>query len=57
MFYQNKGRIIHFEKLDDSYSNYYFCYQPKIIDRYPDFVIIGREVGVIIVEVKDYTDE
>ena len=47
----------HFEKFDDSYSHYYFCYQPKIIDRYPDFIIIGKEIGVVIIEVKDYTDE
>ncbi|MHA1984100.1 MAG: hypothetical protein ACW967_07075 [Candidatus Hodarchaeales archaeon] len=42
-----KKMFNHFEKFEDSYPNYYFCYQPKIIDRYPDFIIIGKDIGVV----------
>jgi hypothetical protein len=45
------------ERLDEPYSHYSFYFQPKIISRYPDFMIFGPDIGVIIIEVKDYTDQ
>lgn len=40
------------EYLPDDYIVYY---EPEILGRRPDFVILGPDLGLIVLEVKDYT--
>lgn len=40
------------EHLPDDYLVYF---EPEIAGRYPDFVIIGPDIGIVVLEVKDYT--
>ncbi|MFJ7664855.1 3'-5' exonuclease [Lysinibacillus sp. NPDC097162] len=40
------------EYLPDDYIVYY---EPEILGRRPDFVILGPDLGIIVLEVKDYT--
>ncbi len=36
-------------------SDYIVYYEPEIIGRRPDFVVIGPDLGLLVLEVKDYT--
>jgi hypothetical protein len=45
----------HLTKLEAHYPDFYICYQPSVGDYRPDFLIIGPKVGVVVVEVKDYS--
>ncbi|MEJ8546648.1 nuclease-related domain-containing protein, partial [Brevibacillus borstelensis] len=36
-------------------SDYIVYYEPEIRGRRPDFVIIGPDLGLVVLEVKDYT--
>lgn len=38
-------------------SSTYCYFQPKLDDKRPDFIIISPSLGVIILEVKDYSPE
>lgn len=50
------GERIMFESLKDHLpSDYIVYYEPEIRGRRPDFVIIGPDLGLVILEVKDYT--
>jgi hypothetical protein len=50
------GERILFETLKDYLpSDYIVYYEPEIRGRRPDFVIIGPDLGLVILEVKDYT--
>ncbi|WP_088830569.1 3'-5' exonuclease [Paenibacillus tyrfis] len=50
------GERILFESLKDHLpSDYIVYYEPEIRGRRPDFVIIGPDLGLVILEVKDYT--
>ncbi|MED4599804.1 3'-5' exonuclease [Paenibacillus validus] len=50
------GERILFESLRDHLpSDYIVYYEPEIRGRRPDFVIIGPDLGLVILEVKDYT--
>lgn len=50
------GERILFESLKDHLpSDYIIYYEPEIRGRRPDFVIIGPDLGLVILEVKDYT--
>lgn len=50
------GERILFETLKDHLpSDYIIYYEPEIRGRRPDFVIIGPDLGLVILEVKDYT--
>ncbi|XOK62067.1 3'-5' exonuclease [Paenibacillus elgii] len=49
------GERILFESLKDHLpSDYIVYYEPEIRGRRPDFVIIGPDLGLVILEVKDY---
>jgi len=41
------------EHLPDDYIVYY---EPRIFGRCPDFVVIGPDLGMLVLEVKDYTE-
>lgn len=41
------------EHLPDDYIVYY---KPRIFGRCPDFVVIGPDLGMLVLEVKDYTE-
>ena len=50
------GERLLFESLRDYLpSDYVVYYEPEIRGRRPDFVIIGPDLGLVILEVKDYT--
>lgn len=50
------GERVLFETLKDHLpSDYIVYYEPEIRGRRPDFVIIGPDLGLVILEVKDYT--
>jgi len=50
------GERILFNSLKDYLpSDYIVYYEPEIRGRRPDFVIIGPDLGMVILEVKDYT--
>ncbi|PYI50282.1 3'-5' exonuclease [Paenibacillus flagellatus] len=50
------GERILFETLKDHLpSDYIVYYEPEIRGRRPDFVLIGPDLGLVILEVKDYT--
>ncbi|MGQ7890661.1 3'-5' exonuclease [Paenibacillus sp. WC2504] len=50
------GERILFESLRDHLpGDYIVYYEPEIRGRRPDFVIIGPDLGLVILEVKDYT--
>jgi superfamily I DNA and RNA helicase len=50
------GERVLFETLKDHLpDDYIVYYEPEIRGRRPDFVIIGPDLGMIILEVKDYT--
>ncbi|KKK39208.1 nuclease [Mesobacillus campisalis] len=36
-------------------DDYIVYYEPEILGKRPDFVIIGPELGIVVIEVKDYT--
>lgn len=36
-------------------SDYIVYYEPEIHGRRPDFVVIGPDLGLVVLEVKDYT--
>ena len=36
-------------------DDYIVYYEPDILGRRPDFVIIGPDLGLVVLEVKDYT--
>ncbi|MTH53681.1 AAA family ATPase [Bacillus mangrovi] len=36
-------------------DDYIVYYEPEILGRHPDFVIIGPDLGLVVLEVKDYT--
>jgi hypothetical protein len=36
-------------------DDYIVYYEPEILGKRPDFVIIGPELGIVVLEVKDYT--
>jgi len=36
-------------------DDYIVYFEPEIVGRRPDFVIIGPDIGVVVLEVKDYT--
>lgn len=51
-----QGERILFESLKDYLpSDYIVYYEPEIRGRRPDFVVIGPDLGMVILEVKDYT--
>lgn len=41
------------EHLPDEYIVYY---EPEINGKRPDYVIIGPDLGIVVLEVKDYTE-
>lgn len=41
-------------KLADEFDSYFCYYQPQIIDNKPDFMIFGPDIGLLIIEIKDY---
>ncbi|RAP74362.1 3'-5' exonuclease [Paenibacillus montanisoli] len=50
------GERMVFESLKDHLpSDYIVYYEPEIRGKRPDFVIIGPDLGLVILEVKDYT--
>jgi len=50
------GERILFNSLRDHLpSDYIVYYEPEIRNHRPDFVIIGPDLGIVILEVKDYT--
>ncbi|MEI7028249.1 3'-5' exonuclease [Paenibacillus sp. y28] len=50
------GERVLFESLKNYLpSDYIVYYEPEIRGRRPDFVIIGPDLGLVILEVKDYT--
>ncbi len=50
------GERILFESLKEHLpGDYIIYYEPEIRGRRPDFVIIGPDLGLVILEVKDYT--
>jgi hypothetical protein len=50
------GERILFASLRDYLpSDYIVYYEPEIRNNRPDFVIIGPDLGIVILEVKDYT--
>jgi hypothetical protein len=50
------GERLLFRTLKDHLpSDYIVYYEPEIHGRRPDFVIIGPDLGLIVLEVKDYT--
>ncbi|WP_419871496.1 3'-5' exonuclease [Candidatus Pristimantibacillus sp. PTI5] len=50
------GERILFQCLKDHLpSDYVIYYEPEIRGRRPDFIIIGPDLGLVILEVKDYT--
>ena len=50
----SKGEKIMFEILQKLPESCLVYYEPVIADRYPDFVVISPELGVLIVEVKGW---
>lgn len=36
-------------------DDYIVYYEPEVLGRRPDFVVIGPDIGIVILEVKDYT--
>lgn len=50
---RGEGRLIHtLRKLPDDYTVYY---EPSVAGLRPDIVIVGPDLGVVVLEVKDYT--
>ncbi len=50
------GERLVFQMLKDALpSDYIVYYEPEIIGKRPDFVIIGPDLGLLVLEVKDYT--
>ncbi|WP_281884910.1 nuclease-related domain-containing DEAD/DEAH box helicase [Paenibacillus sp. YYML68] len=50
------GERVLFQTLRDHLpSDYIVYYEPEIRGRRPDFVIIGPDLGLVVLEVKDYT--
>ncbi|GAB2671873.1 3'-5' exonuclease [Paenibacillus thermoaerophilus] len=50
------GERILFDSLRDHLpSDYIVYYEPEIRGRRPDFVILGPDLGLVVLEVKDYT--
>ena len=51
----SRGESILFNTLKDYLPDSYIVYhEPFIKNRRPDFVVIGPEIGVVVLEVKDY---
>lgn len=36
-------------------DDYIVYYEPEVLGRRPDFVVIGPDIGIVVLEVKDYT--
>ncbi|QZY54388.1 nuclease-related domain-containing protein [Crassaminicella profunda] len=53
-FTEGEREVFYFleEKLP---SDYFVWYELDVEDRYPDFVIVGPQIGVLILEVKDWS--
>ncbi len=51
---EGEQRVFYFlkDKLPDDYIGWY---ELDVEDRYPDFVILGPEIGILILEVKDWS--
>lgn len=50
------GERLLFETLKQALpSDYIVYYEPEIRGRRPDFVVIGPDLGIVVLEVKDYT--
>ncbi len=50
------GERLVFQTLKDALpSDYIVYYEPEIMGKRPDFVIIGPDLGLLVLEVKDYT--
>lgn len=55
---KSRGEFILANSLKESLPDDYVVYhEPIVANRRPDFVVIGPDVGVIVLEVKDYTKD
>ena len=51
---RGEGRLIHtLRKLPDNYTVYY---EPSIAGLRPDIVVVGPDLGIVVLEVKYYTN-
>jgi len=50
-----KGERRVFDVLQNLPDDYIVYYEPVIADRYPDFVVIGPDIGLMVIEVKGWT--
>lgn len=53
----SRGEIILAETLKGLPENYIVYHEPYIKNKRPDFVVIGPDLGVVVLEVKDYTKQ
>ncbi|MHA2362372.1 MAG: 3'-5' exonuclease [Candidatus Hodarchaeales archaeon] len=44
-------------RIQDVYTDTFCYYEPLIQDKYPDFLLIGARIGVVVIEIKDYKEE